>query len=457
MRLPRLALARGSAGGGYHAAPWRAPARAVALAALCLAAAGCGGPAGSGRTQIRFWAMGREGEVVQDLAKEFERENPGVSVLVQQIPWTAAHEKLLTAFVGRSTPDLAQLGNTWIPEFAALQALEPLDGRVAASTGVRPSSYFPGIWDTNVMDGVLYGIPWYVDTRLLFYRKDLLVQAGVATMPGTWSEWLSAMEGVKQVVGPDRFAVLLPINEWVPPVVLGLEAGSGLLKDRDTRGDFSGPAFRRAFAFYMEIFRRKLAPPVANSEISNLYQEFGRGYFSMYITGPWNLGEFARRLPPELQDAWATAPMPGPDGAESGVSLAGGSSLVLFRGARHHEAAWRLIEFLSRPEQQVRFYHLTGDLPARREAWTDSALARDARIRSFGEQLQRAVPTPKVPEWELITARLQEKVEMAVRGAMPPDSALAALDREVNRILEKRRWLLEREGGAAAAPPEAGR
>jgi multiple sugar transport system substrate-binding protein len=149
--------------------------------------------------------------------------------------------------------------------------------------------------------------------------------------------------------------------------------------------------------------------------------------------------------------------MPGPDGPESGVSLAGGSSLVLFRGSRHPEAAWRLIEFLLRPEQQVRFYHLTGDLPAHREAWNDTALAGDARIRSFGTQLQRAVPTPKVPEWELITARLQEKVEMAVRGAMPPDSALAALDREVDRILEKRRWLLEREKPPAPARREARR
>jgi hypothetical protein len=52
---------------------------------------------------------------------------------VQQIPWTAAHEKLLTAFVGKSTPDLAQLGNTWVSEFVQLNALEPLGPRVAAS------------------------------------------------------------------------------------------------------------------------------------------------------------------------------------------------------------------------------------------------------------------------------------------------------------------------------------
>jgi multiple sugar transport system substrate-binding protein len=165
----------------------------------------------------------------------------------------------------------------------------------------------------------------------------------------------------------------------------------------------------------------------------------------MYITGPWNLGEFKRRLPPELRDAWATAPLPGPDGPASGVSLAGGSSLVLFRRSRHKEAAWRVIEFLSRPQQQARFSALTGDLPARRETWETDAFALDPNARAFREQLERVVPTPKVPEWELIATRLQDRAETVVRGAAEPESALAAMDREVDRILEKRRWLLSRE------------
>jgi multiple sugar transport system substrate-binding protein len=164
----------------------------------------------------------------------------------------------------------------------------------------------------------------------------------------------------------------------------------------------------------------------------------------MFITGPWNLGELRRRLPAELQDSWATAPLPGPDGP--GASLAGGSSLVMFRDTEHPEAAWSLMEFLSRPEQQVRFYELSGDLPARREAWRSPVLAGDERLAAFEAQLERAVPTPKVPEWEQIAARLQERVEFAIRGAVPPDSVLAELDRDVDRILEKRRWLRSREG-----------
>jgi multiple sugar transport system substrate-binding protein len=431
-------------------------ARAAALALLAAAAcgiSGCDGGGDAGELRLRFWAMGREGEVVRDLMPEFERRHPGLRVEVQQIPWSAAHEKLLTAFVGRATPDAAQLGNTWVTEFVALGALEPLDERIAAAP-FDSSAFFPGIWETNRSGAHLYGVPWYVDTRLLFYRTDILARAGYDTIPDTWAGWRAAMEAVKREVGPDRYAVFLPVNEWAQPVILGLQAGSPLLAHADTRGAFREPPFRRAFAFYVDLFRDGLAPPLSNNEIANVYQEFGRGTFAMYITGPWNLGEFRRRLP-ELEGSWATAPLPGPDGP--GVSLAGGSSLVVFQGSpEREEASWKLVEYLSRTEVQVEFYRLTGDLPARREAWTDSALAGDPHLRSFGEQLGLVVPTPKLPEWELIATRVQERAELALRGAASPESALALLDRDADRILEKRRWLLERDrlaaGGAEGGP-----
>jgi multiple sugar transport system substrate-binding protein len=399
---------------------------------------------GGETTVIEFWGLGREGEVVQALMPEFEHEHPGVHVRVQQIPWTAAHEKLLTAFVGRATPDVAQLGNTWVPEFVALDALARLDSLVAQSGEIHASGYFPGVWATNVLDSALYGVPWYVDTRVIFYRKDLLARAGFPTFPTSWTDWTAAMRAVQAQNGAGRYAIYLATNEWPPPTILGLQAGSPILKDGGRYGAFSDPSFRRAFQFYLSMYYAGFAPRLGINEVGNLYQEFGRGTFAMWITGPWNIGEFRRRLPARLQDTWATAPIPGPQGAASGVSLAGGSSLVLFRASRHAAAAWQLIEYLSRPEQQVRFYRLTGDLPARTEAWRDSVLARDAAAHAFWEQLQRVVPTPQVPEWELIATRLFEYAEQAIRAGVPVDTALARLDAEVNRILERRRWLLAR-------------
>ena len=129
-------------------------------------------------------------------------------------------------------------------------------------------------------------------------------------------------------------------------------------------------------AFYVDLYKSGLAPPLDASGLVNLYQQFAEGYFAMVITGPWNLGEFRSRIPADQQDRWATAPLPPPEaGAETpGASIAGGSSLVLFRGSRHPDAAWKWVEFLEEPEQQARFYQLSGDLPSRRSVWETTGL-----------------------------------------------------------------------------------
>jgi multiple sugar transport system substrate-binding protein len=403
-------------------------------------AAGCGSR--SQQRLVTVWAMGREGEVVAELLPQFTREHPDIEVRVQQLPWTAAHQKLLTAFAGEATPDVCLLGNTWIPEFAALKALEPLDEALAHSGVVQREDYFPGIWDTNVVGGALYGVPWYVDTRLLFYRRDLLAQAGFPDPPKTWREWSRALAAIKELVGSERYSVLLPLNEFEPLMVLALQQGDPLLRDGGRYGNFESPGFRRAFAYYLDMFRHQWAPPVGSIQISNVWGELGRGYYSFYINGPWNIGEFRRRLPPEQQGSWMTAPMPGPEGP--GASVASGASLVIFRRSRHKDDAWRLVEFLSTPEVQQRFYDLTGDLPPRRSSWVEPTLAGNVYARAFREQLERVKPTPKVAEWERIMTAMQLMAERVVHGDELPEEGMRQLDRDVDAMLQKRRWLLAR-------------
>ncbi len=423
--------------------------RALACGLLLAAATACA-RAGERGEAVRLWAFGREGEVVRELVPELERRHPGLRVEVQQIPWTAAHEKLLTAYVGRELPDVAQMGNTWIPEMAALDAIEPLGARVAASAAVLPDDYFPGIWETNVLDGTLYGVPWYVDTRLVFYRSDLLAAAGVPELPRSWSGWRAAMVAVKRKGGEGRYGLLLPTNEWAQPVALAVAAGAELLSDGGRHGAFRAPEFRRAAEFFVGLYRDGLAPPLANTQVANLYQQMAAGEFAMYVTGPWNLGEFRRRLPASLQGSWATAPLPAPDGIPwPGVSLAGGSSLVVFRSSERKDDAWKVVEYLSESATQKRFWQLCGDLPARRSAWEEPALASDARTAPFRLQLEHVRATPKVPEWEQIAAKVWERLEPVARGTRDLDAALAALDADVDAILVKRRWLLERKAAEA--------
>ncbi|MDP2887300.1 MAG: sugar ABC transporter substrate-binding protein [Ignavibacteria bacterium] len=397
-------------------------------------------------TVIRFWGLGNEGEMVRQLIPEFERANPGIRVIVQQMPWTAAHEKLLTAFAGESTPDVSQLGNTWLPEFSVLNALEPLDPFVRQSRIVQVDDYFDGVLKMNRIDSSLFGIPWYVDTRVIYYRRDLLRQAGYTEPPTTWQEMLRLCEIMQRKAreeGRKQYPFFLPTNEWVPAIALGAQYGGDFLRDDNTRGNFSGPKFRKAFGLLASFYEKEYSPS-GQQLITNLYNSFSDGLIAMYITGPWNIGEFGRRIAPRLQNEWMTAPLPSMDTTYPGVSLPLGTSLAIFRQSRHKEAAWKLVEFLASREQSIAFYRITGNLPPRKSAWEDSSLAHNPYIRAFYRQMQRLEPLPPVPEWEQIAIKLQLYVEYIATKTLTVDEALSRFDKEVDQMLAKRRWLVER-------------
>lgn len=406
--------------------------RAVVL--FCLAGiAACHEP--DQTVQLTFWALGREGAQVAPLLESFEAAHPGIQVSLQQIPWSAAYEKLVTAYVGGQLPDVAQIGNSWLPQFAALQALVELTPWVVRDR-LDTADYFSGIWATNRLPQGLYGLPWYVDTRVLFYRTDLLKQAGYAIMPQTWAGWERLLHRLVAPPVNARFALAL-LPDWSPVVILGLQQGATLLGGNGRYGNFRDERFRRALAFYVHLVDARLVPRSGATQLGNLYHEFAQGQLAMFWSGPWSVGELRARLPDSLALRWATAPLPGPEGP--GVSLAGGSSLVIFRNTRNLEAAWALVRFWAQPEVQLQFYRLTGNLPPRRSVWQQAILQRDQQLEGFWQQLERIEPLPAVPEWEAIAARIHYYAEATASGLLGLDEALARLDQEVDRILEKRR------------------
>ncbi len=408
---------------------------------------GCNGRA---QAPLRFWAMGREAEVVGELLADFQREHPHIQVRVDRLPWSAAHEKLLTAFAGDATPDVAQLGNSWLAEFAALGALAPLDAWLAATPALQPDDWFDGIWQTNVVGGQLLGLPWYVDTRLLFYRSDLFARAGIDQAPPTWSAWVAALNALQRsgIAHPQ----LLPTNEFEPLLALALQQGEPLLRDGGRYGNFRSAGFQRALGFFLDRFSSGHAPPVTNNQVANLWQEFGRGSFAAYIAGPWNIGELDRRLGLARRSDWATAPLPAPDNSPQrpGASTAGGSSLVVFRRSARQADALTLLAWLAQPVVQQRFHALTGNLPPRRSTWqrTDAngqRLIDEPKTRAFATQLEQVRPAPAVPEWERIAQEMQQLAQRAVALRWSPLAMATTLDARVDGFLDKRRWMLDQQ------------
>jgi len=408
-----------------------------ALAALPLlpALGACGARGQDGMT---IWAMGNEAASLPALLGSVGRPADAPRVTVQPLPWTAAHEKLLTGFAGGSLPTIGQVGNSWIAEMAAIGAIAP----VPASAQGLLEDQFAAVVETNRIAGRVWAVPWYVDTRLQFYRKDLFARAGYAAPPRDWTEWKRALHKVKAGAGEGNYAVLLPLNEYEQLSTIALSAGARLLRDNGARGAFSDPEFKAALGFYKSLFDEGLAPRIASTQISNVWNEFARGFFSVFLSGPWTIGDMKSRLAPDMQGNWGTAPNPGPSG--TGSAAPGGSSLVVFAGTPHTDAAWDLIARLMTPAAQQEFHTLTGDLPARRSVWNEAGLAADPVIAPFATQLDHATALPKVPEWERIVTEMQIVAERMVRGQYSIDDAAKEIDKRADRLLEKRRWMLER-------------
>ncbi len=416
------------------------PIRALWLWPLLLLV-GCSRPDRS-PTTLTMWAMGSEAEQVRPLLDEFERSRPGVKIVLQALPWSAAHEKLLISIAGQSAPDVAQLGNTWVSELAAMGALSPLETGDLATRGIDSTDYFPGIWATNRVDGQLYGVPWYVDTRVLFYRDDLLQRVGYDHPPRTWTELRDVSQKLKAVGGADHYALELPPVAWEQPMFFMLQNGATLLRDGNRFGNFATPQAVGGIREYLGYIRDGLAP---RQPLPNLYASFADGQIAMFISGPWEVYQLNERYP-DL--SYRTAPLP--VGPARAASSAGGSSLVVFKSSPRRTLALDLIGFLSRPDVQTRFYRRVRDLPARRSAWADSSLTAQPKVAAFFTQLESAVPAPAVPEYEQIGQQIRLRLEEGRFGDATPEAIAAHLQADADRILAKRRWLLDKRHDEAA-------
>ena len=381
------------------------------------------------REAITVWAIGEEGKKIRAMADLFERAHPEIEVRTQAIPWDAAEAKLLTAVVGEMTPDVVQLGTTYVPKFAAMEALLPLDGRLDRSTAIGRKDFFPGPLQTGTYRGRLYGVPWYIDTWVLYYRSDLLREAHLPGPPRTWEELRVA--GLR-LRGPERYAIALSPSDGATFAVFAAQAGAPILVDG--RPSVRDPRFLEALRYYVSLFDDRLAPRGEARDV-NLFQAFERGLFPMMIGGPWMLTLIDKECP-KLRGRWSVAPLPRGRRASSFV---GGSVLSIFRRSRRPELAWRFIEYLSRPENQLRWYELSTTLPSTRTAWASERLRGDPKVAVFGEQLRTGEAPPAIPEWEELRDKLgRDYLEKFVYHAKDPARSLDSLDAELRAILAKR-------------------
>jgi multiple sugar transport system substrate-binding protein len=379
-----------------------------------------GGQAGG---NITVWAMGAEGEKLDVLAKDFMAQNPGITVNVTPIAWDVAHDKLLTAVAGGETPDVSQMGTTWMGEFAKTGALEEVP------ESVDMDSFFEGARDTAIVDEKPYGVPWYVETRLLYYRKDIADKAGISEPPTDWDE-LKAMAKALKEQGGAKYGIALSPNNWQEFLPFVWQNG-GDVANEDGEWTLDSPEVVEALEYYKSFFDEGLTAESV-PEGFDVTQGFIAGTHPAFFSGPWHMGLIEDQGGPEFAEKWAIAEMPEKD---TKTSFVGGSDLVVFKDSDNKEAAWKFVQFLTDAKTQQKWYETVAALPSVESAWDGGELSTDDKLALFGEQLKDAKSPPPVPKWEQVAAEaVNAELEKATVGDSSAEQAAEAMQQKAQSI-----------------------
>lgn len=380
---------------------------------------------GAATGTINLWAQGDEAKLLPGLLKDFEAENPGVKVNVTAIPWDAAHNKYQTAIAGGTTPDIAQMGTTWMTDFS--DAFDPKPSEIDSS------AFFPSSVKSTQISGTSLGVPWFVDTRVLYYRKDLAAKAGYPQFPTSWdgltamAKALKSQDGVKYGLqlpagGSDSFQTMLPFL-W--------SNGAKFISQDNSKWTFDTPEIVQALKYYQGFFTEGLANKNPATGSGAAEAAFVNGEAPVFIGGPSELAQLDQAGGPGFRDKYMVATFPK---QVTGTSFIGGSDLVVFKDAKNRDGAWKLAQWLSKPEVQTKWQKLSGSLPALQSAWKDPSLAGNAKLAVFGEQMKDTNFPPTISTWTQVSAAADTQLEQIVKAGKDPAAAMKDLQATADKI-----------------------
>jgi multiple sugar transport system substrate-binding protein len=404
----------------------RGPGVAFVVAAALGAALGCA-PA---RQEVVFWQFW-PAELVEPLVQKFERENPGIDVRMEQLTWQSGLEKITAAIASNNVPDLCELGSTWMPRMLASGQLADWS---AGSADLRPT--LRG-WEMCSVGDAVYGLPWVMGTRALFYNKLLFARAGLDSTrpPETWEELRAAAEAIHRLGGAVRGYGVQAGERYVlfkkfMPFAWG--NGGRILSDDLGTAVFDSPQNRAALEFYVGL------RPVGMLERQDMLDRaFKEGRLGLQISGAWLLKSIPKDAP-GLR--YGVALVPRPD-REHGThaSFAGGELLVSFHGSRHKQGALQLARFLVRPENALALAGAAQSVqPATVGAETLAYYRERPAQQIMIRQFETAVPTPNHPAWVDMEAVIEDQVEEALYDRKTPARAIADAQQRLAELVGKR-------------------
>jgi len=378
----------------------------------------------SGPAKVTVWIM-RDSVTdgyLQRFKADFEATHAGTTLDVQIQEWDGIGQKITSALASKDAPDVIEVGNTQVAQYAASGGVKDLTAKVGDLNG---ADWIPGLAEPGKIDGKQYGIPWYAANRVVIYRKDLFAQAGITTPPKTREEWIAATE--KLNTGGNE-GIYLSGQTWYALAGFVWDEGGDLAvkgADGKWQGALDTPQAQAAIAFYRRLQALGKGPKDSDEAKPLQAEVFARGNTAQVISTPGGANAILKANP-ALKDKLGFFPIPGKTAGKPGAVFTGGSDLVIPEASRHQTAAYEVVKALAGDRWQSDMAKEMSYVPNR--AALAGALAGNEGAVAMAAGAVNGHATPNSPNWAAVEANnpIKQYMTQVLTGADPATAGKAA-------------------------------
>ncbi|WP_353471447.1 extracellular solute-binding protein [Salipiger sp. H15] len=398
------------------------------LKAALLTATALTGTAAWAETELNALFMAQAAyseDDIRAMTASFEEANPDVKVNLEFVPYEGLHDKTVLSMGSGGGYDVVLFDVIWPAEYAQNGVLVDVTGKI---TDEMKSGILPGAWTTVDYEGASYGMPWILDTKYLFFNKEMLSKAGIDTPPATWADLTAAAQKIK-----DAGIVEYPIAwSWAQAeaavcdyTTLLSAFGGEFIKD-------GAPAFQsggglEALDYMAASMEAGLTNPNSKEfleeDVRAVFQN-GDAAFALNWTYMYNLANASDES--SVKGKVGVVAAPGVEGVSEHSAVNGSMGLGITATSQHPDEAWNYIVHMTSQPVQNAYARLS--LPIWASSYTDPEVTagQEELIKAAGEGLAVMYPRPMTAKYQEMSMALQQGIQEALLGMATPQEALEA-------------------------------
>jgi multiple sugar transport system substrate-binding protein len=362
---------------------------------------------------------------------EFGKMN-GMDITCQEFDYVTGWSDFMRMSIYGGTPDVSEIGTTWVQDFAAMNVLRPFSTSEIRAVGGK-ETFVPAVWKSGMSAGVVWAIPWMTDLSMVCYRRDMLSNAGIQEKdafqtPIKFEQTLKRLQeaGIASpwVVPTQRSYINVHnLAMWV------WQAGQDLVDTEKRIVLFDRPAVRSAILSFFSLYRF-ISREMQHLPETQADQMFINGKAAVTISGPWNI--ISSMQNPEVAANMGLA-------IPLGYSYTGGANLIVWERTSQSPAALELIAHLTSREFQTTFPKKVGLLPGRLDCLESFPLPDPSLYPVVKQALKTGRSLPSIGLWGLIEDRLAHAIPLLWDDIFAsPDPDLEALyDKHISPLASR--------------------